>query len=109
MDQAVLAGIGNIFRTEILWRQRLHPEMPGRDLTRDQFDAFWADAQALLRHAVEEGAILTVAGATKSKTRYGARTNIFKKKTCPRCGGAVRQFAMAARKVFCCDHCQIKT
>ena len=30
MDQAVIAGIGNIYRTGILWRQKLHPELPGK-------------------------------------------------------------------------------
>ena len=38
--------------------------------------------------------------------RYGARTNIFKKATCPRCGGPIRQFPIAARKTFCCEACQ---
>lgn len=108
MDQKVIAGLGNIYRTEILWRQRLHPETAGRDLTRAQFDAFWADSVALLRIGVAERAIITVDGGTRGKSRYGARTNIFKKKTCPRCEGPIRQFTMAARKVFCCDTCQIR-
>lgn len=106
MDQSVIAGLGNIYRTEILWRQRLHPEREGRSLPREAFDAFWADAARLLRLGVEERAIITVDGATRGTTRYGGRTNIFKKKTCPRCGYAIRQFAMAGRKVFCCDGCQ---
>ncbi len=108
MDQKVLAGLGNIYRTEILWRQRLHPETEGRALTRAQFDAFWADAVHLLRIGVDERAIITVDGAKRGRSRYGARTNIFKKKTCPRCEGLVRQFAMASRKVFCCERCQVK-
>ena len=83
MDQSVIAGLGNIYRTEILWRQHLHPEREGRSLAREAFDAFWADAAALLRIGVEQRAILTVDGATRGKTRYGERTNIFKKKTCP--------------------------
>ena len=108
MDQAVIAGLGNIYRTEILWRQNIHPETPGRALERAAFDAFWADSAALLRLGVEQRAIITVDGAARGKTRYGARTNIFKKATCPRCGAPIRPFTMAARKVFCCDQCQIK-
>lgn len=108
MDQKVIAGLGNIYRTEILWRQRIHPEREGRSLSQAELDAFWADAAALLRIGVEQRAIITVDGATRGKSRYGARTNIFKKKTCPRCGGAIRQLAMAGRKVFCCETCQQK-
>ena len=108
MDQKVIAGLGNIYRTEILWRQRIHPETEGRLVMRDQFDAFWSDAAALLRIGVDKRAIITIDGAKRGKTRYGARTNIFKKKTCPRCESPVRQFTMASRKVFCCDTCQVK-
>ena len=110
MDQAVMSGLGNIYRTEILWRQRLHPETPGRAVAREDFDDLWTDSAALLRIGVAERAIITIEGADTStkrgKGRYGARTNIFKKKTCPRCDGPVRQFAMATRKVFCCETCQ---
>ena len=106
MDQSVIAGLGNIYRTEILWRQRIHPESEGRSLSRDAFDAFWTDAAALLRIGVEQKAIITVDGAKRGKMRYGARTNIFKKTACPRCDGPIRQLAMAGRKVFCCETCQ---
>ena len=108
MDQAVMAGLGNIYRTEILWRQKIHPETSGRALTREQFDAFWVDSAALLRIGVEQRAIITIDGAKRGNSRYGARTNIFKHPECPRCGGPIRQFTMAARKVFCCDRCQVK-
>ena len=106
MDQAVMSGLGNIYRTEILWRQRIHPLTPGRVLRRDQFDAFWDDSAKLLRIGVEQRVIITVDGVSRGKGRYGARTNIFKKKTCPRCDSPVRQLAMSSRKVFCCEECQ---
>jgi endonuclease VIII len=106
MDQAVVAGLGNIYRTEILWRQRLHPQMPGRDLSREAFDAFWADAARLLRLGVDENAIITVDGGARGRGRYGTNVNIFKKKQCPRCHGAIRHFVMAGRNVFCCERCQ---
>ncbi len=108
MDQKIIAGLGNIYRTEILWRQRIHPETAGRALTREAFDAFWTDSAALLRIGVEKRAIITVDKGVRGKSRYGARTNIFKKKTCPRCESPIRQLAMTGRKVFCCETCQVK-
>ena len=112
MDQAVMSGLGNIYRTEILWRQSIHPLTPGKSLKREQFDAVWADSAALLRIGVGERAIITAEGAMegmkRGKGRYGARTNIFKKKSCPRCGGSIRQFELTTRKVFCCDECQVR-
>lgn len=48
MDQAVIGGIGNIYRTEILWRCGVNPLAPGNTITRNVFDLLWADAVFLL-------------------------------------------------------------
>ena len=106
MDQSVMAGIGNIYRSEILWRQCIAPERPGASLDRTAFDRIWDDAARLLAIGVRERAIITVEGAARGPGRYGGVFNIFAKDTCPRCGGAVRKFAMAGRRAFACDTCQ---
>lgn len=106
MDQSVMAGIGNIYRSEILWRQRIAPERPGTSIDRSVFDRIWDDAARLLAIGVRERAIITVEGAGRGPGRYGGAFNIFAKDTCPRCGGPVRRFAMAGRRAFACDTCQ---
>ena len=107
MDQSVIAGIGNIYRTEILWRQKIHPALPGKLLDRVSFDNIWNDAVKLLQLGVKHNAIITVDKVAKSKTRYGERVNIFAKETCPTCRSDIRKFEMAARRVFSCDTCQV--
>lgn len=109
MDQSVMAGIGNIYRSEILWRQRIHPDTPGRDLPREAFDRIWQDAVALLARGVKSNAIITVDGVKKSKTRYGERVNIFAKDTCPSCAGAITAFEIAGRRAFACEACQARS
>ena len=106
MDQSVMAGIGNIYRSEILWRQRVHPDTPGNRLTREIFDRLWADAVHLLKIGVKANSIITVDGVKKSRSRYGERVNIFNKPTCPSCSGEIRKFEMGNRRVFTCDICQ---
>jgi endonuclease VIII len=106
MDQSVMAGIGNIYRSEILWRQRIHPDMPGKSLPRHDFDRIWADAVEVLALGVKHNAIITVDGARKSKSRYGERVNIFAKETCPACSGPVTAFEIAGRRAFACGSCQ---
>ena len=108
MDQAVMAGIGNIYRSEILWRQKLHPDTPGKLVDRSTFDRIWADAVHLLAIGVKNNAIITVDGVAKSRSRYGERVNIFGKPTCPACHGNIRDFQLAMRRVFVCDGCQPK-
>lgn len=103
MDQSVVAGIGNIYRSELLWRARLHPRLPGHDLPRPAFDALWTDARSLLEIGVETGIIITVDGATGKTPRPG-RFNIYKRKVCPRCGGPVSVMTLAGRKAYACEH-----
>ena len=104
MDQSVIAGIGNIYRSEILWRQRIHPTTPGNAIDRAAFDRIWADAVHLLGIGVERNAIVTVDAARPG--RYRARTNIFARPKCPACGGPVERSELATRRVFACPACQ---
>jgi endonuclease VIII len=110
MDQAVIAGIGNIYRTELLWLLRVHPVRPGRDFTRPQFKRLWKLSRELFEIAVEHERIITVPirsmkkPATKLRPRE--RFNIFNQPKCPRCGDRVKKFAIASRRVFVCETCQ---
>ncbi len=106
MDQAVIGGIGNIYRTEILWRQNVHPLTPGNKISRDIFDQLWNDSVQLLEIGVKNNAIITVDGVKKSRSKYGERVNIFNQPTCPTCDGEIKKFEIAKRKAFMCDGCQ---
>jgi endonuclease VIII len=106
MDQSVIAGIGNIYRSEILWRQRIHPTTPGASITRDMFDRIWTDAVQLLAIGVERNAIITVDAVKPGHGRYRERVNIFGKTTCPCCAQPITSFELAARRVFACPVCQ---
>jgi len=106
MDQAVVAGIGNIYRSEILWRQKVHPKTPGNQITRAVFDQLWSDAVLLLAIGVKNNAIITVDGVKKSRSKYGERVNIFGKLVCPACATNIETFSLATRRVFVCASCQ---
>ena len=106
MDQSVMAGVGNIYRSEILWRQAIHPQTLGREISRNTFDRLWADAKYLLELGVKHNAIITVDKAKPSKTRYRERVNIFGKDKCPKCKGEICQFKIGSRRAFACKTCQ---
>lgn len=107
MDQSIIAGIGNIYRTEILWHQKVHPSMRGKLLDRISFDRIWSDAVKLLQLSVKHNTIITVDNTAKSASRYGERVNIFAKQTCPSYHSEIRKFEMATRRVLSCDTCQV--
>ena len=106
MDQSVMAGIGNIYRSEILWRQSVHPEIPGKDIDRQTFNQIWDDARALLTLGVKRNAIITVDDRQPSQSRYRERVNIFAKDECPACKGKIRRFEIDGRRAFVCETCQ---
>ena len=106
MNQSIIAGIGNIYRTEILWRQAIHPEIPGKAISRHTFDRIWDDAAYLLAIGVKRNAIVTVDAQLFSKNRSGEKYNIFGTVNCPKCNGDVRRFEINKRRAFVCDICQ---
>jgi len=61
MDQSVVAGIGNVYRAELLFLACLDPFTPGNAVSRTQFDSVWNDAVRLLREGAKDGHIRTVA------------------------------------------------
>ena len=59
MDQAVVAGVGNIYRAEALFRAGVDPLRPGRDVPAATVRAIWDDLVVLMRDGAARGAIVT--------------------------------------------------
>ena len=110
MDQAVIAGIGNIYRAELLWRIKLHPRTPGRAVTKREFEALWRDTKRLMELAVDVGRIITTDSKKpkpQAKKTASQRFNIYKQDRCPRCGQTIERYPLAGRKVYACGGCQV--
>ena len=67
MDQAVMAGVGNVYRAEILFIHRINPHRPGKLVTETEWQALWADLITLMRAGVRAGRIVTTAPADREK------------------------------------------
>ena len=59
MDQTVIAGVGNVYRNELLYRHRIDPHRPGTHVDEDEFDDAWTDLVALMKVGVRRGKIIT--------------------------------------------------
>jgi endonuclease-8 len=110
MDQSVLAGVGNVYRAEVLFVHGLHPEVASRDVDRATWDAMWATLVTWLRRGVEERRIITVdpkeLGVARSRIRRADATYVYHQERCRRCGTAVRRFDLAGRWAYACETCQ---
>lgn len=107
MDQSVIAGIGNIYRAEILFKSGVHPEQPGYSIPRSTFDLIWQHSVELLQRGFQTGSILTV--DPEEAVVLGqpwTRRYVYNHSTCGRCGTKVLSWDMASRTVYCCTTCQ---
>ncbi|WP_298891123.1 DNA-formamidopyrimidine glycosylase family protein [uncultured Serinicoccus sp.] len=120
MDQTVLAGVGNIYRCEVLWRHRLHPLRPGRSLKQASWQLIWDDLVRLMPFGVRTGTIITLddvledteAALDRGEEPVVPREFAVYQRTglpCLRCGSVVRHKVVAGRNLFWCGNCQRRT
>jgi endonuclease VIII len=130
MDQAVLAGVGNVYRCELLFRHRVDPFRPGREIRPTTWRAIWDDLVALMPLGVAFGQVLTMddqvaealvevadgsatahtAAVTGARPgdRFERRFYLYKRtgQPCRMCGSTVRTQLVAGRNLFWCGRCQ---
>ena len=118
MDQSVTAGVGNIFRAEVLFRHRIDPHRPGKQVTRREWELIWADLVDLMGYAVEQGRIDSVRedhtpeamGRAPRIDRHGGEVYVYRRAgmPCLVCGRDVRTEPLEGRNLYWCARCQRK-
>jgi endonuclease-8 len=116
MDQSVIAGVGNVYRAELLFRHRVHPLRPGSSLRRSRFESMWFDLVALMREGVRVGRIDTVhlehtPEAMQRAPRvdtHGGEVYVYRRhgQPCYVCGTKIRTEVLAGRNLYWCPRCQ---
>ncbi|MDH6131162.1 endonuclease-8 [Kitasatospora sp. MAA4] len=116
MDQKVLAGVGNVYRAEVLFRHAISPHRAGRDLSRAEWDAIWGDLVELMHGGAAIGRIDTVRpehtpeamGRPPRVDDHGGEVYVYRRAAMPClvCGTEIRTESHAARNLFWCPRCQ---
>jgi endonuclease-8 len=113
MDQAVVSGIGNVYRAEMLFRARLDPHTPGREVPTDVVRELWRDWVRLLAIGVETGQMMTMDDLDTDAYRRAMahrddRHWVYHRAglPCRVCGTEVLLEEMGARKLYWCPSCQ---
>lgn len=130
MNQKTIAGVGNIYRAEALFRARLSPYTPGNTIPTHTLTALWNDLVTLMRQGAHTGAIVTTHPADRNTTppapnnpRNRTRQNtdhtpdaiptdqafyVYQRhgQPCRRCGTPIALADMQARKLYWCPTCQ---
>lgn len=112
MDQTVIAGVGNVYRSELLFRHRIDPFRPGRAIGQTEFDAAWTDLVALMKVGLRRGKIFVVRPehdhGPPSYLPDRPRTYVYRRagEPCRVCGGTIDTAVLEGRNVFWCPQCQ---
>ena len=112
MDQSVLAGVGNVYRNELLYRHRIDPHRPGTKVDEAEFDDAWTDLVELMNVGVRKGRIITIRPEDDhGLPSYGARrprTYVYRRAgdPCRICDTPIRTEVLEGRNLFWCPTCQ---
>ena len=110
LNQSIIAGIGNVYRAEILFLLGICPDRPGNQLTRDEFDQLWKLTKELLKIGKKLNRIVTVDRQNPQRLVHlpsaADRTLIYKSPECPECGDDVYYWELGNRTIYACDRCQ---
>jgi formamidopyrimidine-DNA glycosylase len=130
MDQKVIAGVGNVYRAELLFRQRLDPWLPGAALPAEAAGRLWDDTVATMTDGVRDGRIITTPARYWTRADSSAAPDVtgpdapagrgrrlpapedahfvYRRQglECRDCGAAVALTEHGARKLYWCPACQ---
>lgn len=116
MDQSVVAGVGNVYRAELLFRHGVPPLTHGKKLDPLLWQEMWRDLVALMRAGARTGRIDTVAGEhlpevtgrAPREDRHGGEVYVYRRAgmPCLSCGTDIAMSELAGRKLYWCPSCQ---
>lgn len=114
MDQSVVSGIGNVYRAELLFRARLDPHKPGKDVPEETLRALWKDWTKLLKLGVQTGQMMTMDGLSKKKYEAALANRedrhwVYHRtgEPCRVCGNPIVMELVAGRKLYYCPTDQV--
>lgn len=115
MDQKVLAGVGNVYRAEVLFRAGLDPFRPGTEMREEEFRAIWNDLVELMEIGVQTGGIVTIRpqhdhGDVPRRGADRPRNYVYQRDGwgCRVCGDEISLRTLEARTLFWCPSCQAR-
>lgn len=121
LDQSLIAGLGNIYASEALYRAGLSPKRPSNKLTAAQVEKLVAAVREVLGEAIACGSTVPLNLSPKRTDGlfyfgraegvpdyYEERLQVYDRagKPCLKCGSPIRRVVQAARSTFFCPHCQ---
>ena len=109
LDQTIIAGIGNVYRAEILFLCGIDPRRPSSSLSDEEFDELWTTTVELMRIGRRLGRIVTTdpaeIGRPRSRMTAEDRLYVYHRSNCRWCGTELQTVEVGGRPIsFCPVH-----
>ena len=113
LNQNVIAGIGNIYRAELLFEHRINPLTPACSINKSSAEKLWQTAAWWLALGVKTNRIITTVNQdsiTSKVKKLPKRESlmVYGKKHCGQCQSQIEVRELGNRKLYACFHCQTK-
>ena len=110
LNQSVVAGIGNAYRSEVLFLAGVHPDIPARDVPADRVQAIWDLVTELLHAGARSGRIVTVSESDLDDAPAPGDPPVYVYRRaglpCRLCGTTIESWPLGGRLVFACPQHQ---
>lgn len=113
MNQSIIAGIGNVYRAELLFLEKLNPDTRGCDVPEETIESIWERAAVLMADGATDGMIRTVhvnhlSNEELSDSKYTQYSYVYKRHglPCRICSDEVQIGDVDGRKLYWCPTCQ---
>lgn len=110
LDQSIIAGLGNIYVDEVLYKSNIHPLRIGKTISVEECEKIIKNAKIVLDEAIKQGGT-TIRSYTSSlgvtgrfQVMLGVHTREFEK--CNICGHIIKKIVVGGRGTYFCPHCQ---
>lgn len=110
MNQAVIAGIGNIYSDEILWKAKIHPFKEVNNLKEKELNRIYKAIKEILKRAIKmRGTSISDFRDTKGRPGFFNKARkVYQRRgeKCKRCGRIIKRIKIGARSAHFCLNCQ---
>ncbi len=107
LDQRVIAGLGNIYVAEILFRSKIDPRIPGNKLKKKKLESIVSETKKVLQEAIKHnGTTISDYRSVEDKTgEFQNFLKVYRKENCE-CGHQIKKIKQAGRSTYYCPVCQ---
>jgi formamidopyrimidine-DNA glycosylase len=108
LEQWVIAGIGNIYASEILFEASIRPKRKVNALSADEHQSIWKKTAEVFRKSIDLGgsSISNYRHASGKQGSFQKHFKVYQQAECKVCGGDITKEKINGRTAYWCNHCQ---